>query len=143
MSRVSNWFGNKRIGYEKNTGKFQEEANTYAVKTPTSVTQGVHSHTSSQIPPSSAGSGGSFNLSRSRDMFSGETWAQRRFLLCFPVESLRHSVGSGGYKDNTGGGQMYSPQQIRANGGWQEAVSPSSVMSPTEGPGSIHSDTSS
>ena len=30
----------------------------------------------------------------------------------------------------------------QANGGWQEAVTPSSVTSPTEGPGSVHSDTS-
>ncbi|GAA6067805.1 pre-B-cell leukemia transcription factor 4 isoform X1, partial [Tachysurus ichikawai] len=30
---VSNWFGNKRIRYKKNIGKFQEEANLYAVKT--------------------------------------------------------------------------------------------------------------
>lgn len=32
-----------------------------------------------------------------------------------------------------------SPQ---ANGGWQDATTPSSVTSPTEGPGSVHSDTS-
>lgn len=31
---------------------------------------------------------------------------------------------------------------FQANGGWQEAVTPSSVTSPTEGPGSVHSDTS-
>lgn len=31
--QVSNWFGNKRIRYKKNIGKFQEEANLYAVKT--------------------------------------------------------------------------------------------------------------
>jgi len=30
---VSNWFGNKRIRYKKNIGKFQEEANLYAAKT--------------------------------------------------------------------------------------------------------------
>lgn len=29
-----------------------------------------------------------------------------------------------------------------ANGGWQDATTPSSVTSPTEGPGSVHSDTS-
>uniref|UniRef100_A0A8K9XLS0 Pre-B-cell leukemia transcription factor 1 n=1 Tax=Oncorhynchus mykiss TaxID=8022 RepID=A0A8K9XLS0_ONCMY len=33
VSQVSNWFGNKRIRYKKNIGKFQEEANLYAVKT--------------------------------------------------------------------------------------------------------------
>lgn len=31
---------------------------------------------------------------------------------------------------------------FQANGSWQEAVTPSSVTSPTEGPGSVHSDTS-
>ncbi|XP_078272146.1 pre-B-cell leukemia transcription factor 2-like [Rhinoraja longicauda] len=30
----------------------------------------------------------------------------------------------------------------QANGGWQDAATPSSVTSPTEGPGSVHSDTS-
>lgn len=30
----------------------------------------------------------------------------------------------------------------QANGGWQDATTPSSVISPTEGPGSVHSDTS-
>ncbi|XP_062035418.1 pre-B-cell leukemia transcription factor 4 [Lepus europaeus] len=30
VSQVSNWFGNKRIRYKKNTSKFQEEAATYA-----------------------------------------------------------------------------------------------------------------
>merc|ERR1719347_885077 len=32
VSQVSNWFGNKRIRYKKNIGKFQEEANMYAAK---------------------------------------------------------------------------------------------------------------
>lgn len=32
-TQVSNWFGNKRIRYKKNIGKFQEEANLYAAKT--------------------------------------------------------------------------------------------------------------
>lgn len=53
--QVSNWFGNKRIRYKKNIGKFQEEANIYAVKTAVSVAQGGHSRTSSPTPPSSAG----------------------------------------------------------------------------------------
>uniref|UniRef100_A0A6I8P6V0 PBX homeobox 2 n=1 Tax=Ornithorhynchus anatinus TaxID=9258 RepID=A0A6I8P6V0_ORNAN len=55
VSQVSNWFGNKRIRYKKNIGKFQEEANIYAVKTAVSVTQGGHSRASSPTPPSSAG----------------------------------------------------------------------------------------
>ncbi|XP_041428800.1 pre-B-cell leukemia transcription factor 2 isoform X3 [Xenopus laevis] len=69
VSQVSNWFGNKRIRYKKNIGKFQEEANIYAVKTAVSVTQGGHSGANSPTTPTSAGSGGSFNLSGSNDMF--------------------------------------------------------------------------
>lgn len=57
------------------------------------------------------------------------------------VESLRHTMGPG-YNDSLSANQIYSPREIRANGGWQEAVTPSSVTSPTEGPGSVHSDTS-
>ncbi|KAG7250811.1 hypothetical protein CRUP_036581, partial [Coryphaenoides rupestris] len=38
MEPVSNWFGNKRIRYKKNIGKFQEEANMYAAKTAVSAT---------------------------------------------------------------------------------------------------------
>uniref|UniRef100_A0A4X1V9X7 PBX homeobox 2 n=1 Tax=Sus scrofa TaxID=9823 RepID=A0A4X1V9X7_PIG len=142
VSQVSNWFGNKRIRYKKNIGKFQEEANIYAVKTAVSVTQGGHSRTSSPTPPSSAGSGGSFNLSGSGDMFLGMPGLNGDSYSASQVESLRHSMGPGGYGDNLGGGQMYSPREMRANGGWQEAVTPSSVTSPTEGPGSVHSDTS-
>ncbi|NXG20066.1 PBX4 factor, partial [Grallaria varia] len=33
VAQVSNWFGNKRIRYKKNMGKFQEEANIYSAKT--------------------------------------------------------------------------------------------------------------
>jgi len=39
VSQVSNWFGNKRIRYKKNIGKFQEEANLYAAKTAQAVWQ--------------------------------------------------------------------------------------------------------
>lgn len=34
------------------------------------------------------------------------------------------------------------PFVSQANGVWQDAATPSSVKSPTEGPGSVHSDTS-
>uniref|UniRef100_A0A3B3UBD9 Pre-B-cell leukemia homeobox 2 n=1 Tax=Poecilia latipinna TaxID=48699 RepID=A0A3B3UBD9_9TELE len=40
VSQVSNWFGNKRIRYKKNIGKFQEEANLYAMKTALGARQG-------------------------------------------------------------------------------------------------------
>ncbi|MEQ2269920.1 Pre-B-cell leukemia transcription factor 2, partial [Xenotaenia resolanae] len=43
VSQVSNWFGNKRIRYKKNIGKFQEEANLYAMKTALGARQGEDS----------------------------------------------------------------------------------------------------
>lgn len=39
LTQVSNWFGNKRIRYKKNIGKFQEEANLYAAKTAVNAAQ--------------------------------------------------------------------------------------------------------
>ncbi|XP_068425666.1 pre-B-cell leukemia transcription factor 2 isoform X1 [Clinocottus analis] len=66
VSQVCNWFGNKRIRYKKNIGKFQEEANLYAMKTALVVRHGEDSpHT-----PNSTGSG-SFSLSGSADLFIG------------------------------------------------------------------------
>ncbi|KAK2495545.1 hypothetical protein MC885_003057 [Smutsia gigantea] len=117
VSQLSNWFGNKWIHYKKNIGKFQKEANIYAVKTAMSVTQGGHSRASSPTPPSSAGSGGPFNLSGSRDIFLEMPRLNRDSYSASQVESLRHSMGPGGYGDNLGGSQMYSPQEMRANGG--------------------------
>ncbi|XP_078422773.1 pre-B-cell leukemia transcription factor 2-like isoform X4 [Cetorhinus maximus] len=114
VSQVSNWFGNKRIRYKKNIGKFQEEANIYAVKTAVNATAASqNSQANSPTTPTSAGSSGSFNLSGSGDMFMG-------------MQGLN--------------GDSYPGAQ--ANGGWQDAATPSSVTSPTEGPGSVHSDTS-
>uniref|UniRef100_H2YC37 Uncharacterized protein n=1 Tax=Ciona savignyi TaxID=51511 RepID=H2YC37_CIOSA len=43
VSQVSNWFGNKRIRYKKNIGKFQEEANLYAAKTAQAAVSAVQS----------------------------------------------------------------------------------------------------
>ncbi|XP_069491045.1 pre-B-cell leukemia transcription factor 2 isoform X2 [Ambystoma mexicanum] len=88
------------------------------------------------------GSGGSFNLSGSNDMFLGMPGLNGDAYQTSQVESLRHSMGAGGYGEGMVPGQMYSPRELRANGGWQEAATPSSVTSPTEGPGSVHSDTS-
>uniref|UniRef100_A0A8C1PV08 PBC domain-containing protein n=1 Tax=Cyprinus carpio TaxID=7962 RepID=A0A8C1PV08_CYPCA len=58
LSQVSNWFGNKRIRYKKNIGKFQEEANLYAAKTAVTAAQAVaaavqNSQTNSPATPSS------------------------------------------------------------------------------------------
>ncbi|XP_044837871.1 pre-B-cell leukemia transcription factor 2 isoform X1 [Mauremys mutica] len=142
VSQVSNWFGNKRIRYKKNIGKFQEEANIYTVKPAGSVTHGTQSGGDSPPTPSSAGSGGSFNLSSSSDMFLGLPGLNGDTYPPSQVESLRHSMSQGPYGEGLAPGQLYSPRDVRANGGWQEAATPSSVTSPTEGPGSVHSDTS-
>ncbi|XP_069093360.1 pre-B-cell leukemia transcription factor 2 isoform X2 [Pleurodeles waltl] len=88
------------------------------------------------------GSGGSFNLSGSNDMFLGMPGLNGDSYQASQVEALRHSMGAGAYGEGMVPSQMYSPREMRANGGWQEAATPSSVTSPTEGPGSVHSDTS-
>ncbi|ETE69831.1 Pre-B-cell leukemia transcription factor 1, partial [Ophiophagus hannah] len=153
VSQVSNWFGNKRIRYKKNIGKFQEEANIYAAKTAVTATN-VSAHGSqanSPSTPNSAGSSSSFNMSNSGDLFmsvqslNGDSYqgAQVGANVQSQVDTLRHVISqTGGYSDGLTASQMYSPQGISANGGWQDATTPSSVTSPTEGPGSVHSDTS-
>ncbi|XP_072246286.1 pre-B-cell leukemia transcription factor 1b isoform X2 [Leuresthes tenuis] len=116
VAQVSNWFGNKRIRYKKNIG-----------------------------------SAGSFNMSNSGDLFmsvqslNGDSYqgAQVGANVQSQVDTLRHVISqTGGYSEGLAANQMYSPQGINANGGWQDAPTPSSVTSPTEGPGSVHSDTS-
>ncbi|TRY97854.1 hypothetical protein DNTS_030331 [Danionella cerebrum] len=152
VSQVSNWFGNKRIRYKKNIGKFQEEANMYAARTAANATS-VSTHGSqanSPSTPNSAGSAGSFNMT-SGDLFmsvqslNGDSYqgAQVGANIQSQVDTLRHVISqTGGYSESLAASQMYSPQGISANGGWQDAPTPSSVTSPTEGPGSVHSDTS-
>uniref|UniRef100_A0A671QUY7 Pre-B-cell leukemia transcription factor 3-like n=1 Tax=Sinocyclocheilus anshuiensis TaxID=1608454 RepID=A0A671QUY7_9TELE len=129
VSQVSNWFGNKRIRYKKNIGKFQEEANLYAAKTAVTATQAVaaavqNSQTNSPATPSS-GSSGSYSLPGSGDMF------------------MSMSGLNGSYQPaqvpNTGQTQV---SHTPGNGGWHDAVTPSSVTSPIEGANSVHSDTS-
>lgn len=58
LLQVSNWFGNKRIRYKKNIGKFQEEANLYAAKTAVNAAHAVaaavqNSQTNSPTTPNS------------------------------------------------------------------------------------------
>ncbi|XP_056137780.1 pre-B-cell leukemia transcription factor 3b isoform X1 [Lampris incognitus] len=155
VSQVSNWFGNKRIRYKKNIGKFQEEANLYAAKTAVTAAHAAaaavqNSQTNSPTTPNS-GSSGSFSLPNSGDMFlsmqslNGDSYqgAQVGANVQSQVDTLRHVISqTAGYNDALGGNSMYSPHGIHANGGWQDATTPSSVISPTEGPGSVHSDTS-
>ncbi|KAM7391619.1 hypothetical protein PAMP_022298 [Pampus punctatissimus] len=155
VSQVSNWFGNKRIRYKKNIGKFQEEANLYAAKTAVNAAHAAaaavqNSQANSPTTPNS-GSSGSFNLPNSGDMFlsmqslNGDSYqgAQVGANVQSQVDTLRHVISqTAGYNDPLGGNTMYSPHGLNANGGWQDATTPSSVISPTEGPGSVHSDTS-
>ncbi|XP_028657528.1 pre-B-cell leukemia transcription factor 2 isoform X1 [Erpetoichthys calabaricus] len=134
VSQVSNWFGNKRIRYKKNISKFQEEANIYAVKTAIGATQGGDSPGT----PTSAGSGGSFNVSGSSDMFMGMQGLNGDSYPASQAESLGQAVAPGGYTDRLSASRLYSPREVRANGGWQDAATPTSLTSP----GSDHSDNS-
>ncbi|KAI4900604.1 hypothetical protein NFI96_019054 [Prochilodus magdalenae] len=153
VSQVSNWFGNKRIRYKKNIGKFQEEANMYAARTAVTAASASAQGSQANSPstPNSAGSAASFNMSNSGDLFmsvqslNGDSYqgAQVGANIQSQVDTLRHVISqAGGYSDSLAASQIYSPQGINANGGWQDAPTPSSVTSPTEGPGSVHSDTS-
>uniref|UniRef100_A0A8C4QRF4 Pre-B-cell leukemia homeobox 1a n=1 Tax=Eptatretus burgeri TaxID=7764 RepID=A0A8C4QRF4_EPTBU len=149
VSQVSNWFGNKRIRYKKNIGKFQEEANLYAARTAVSATSGVHHGSQANSPntPTSTGSSGSFSMPNPNDMFlgisnmNGDSYTGSSVTpnIQSQVDSLRHVMNqAGGYGDGMAANQLYSPPAMSANGGWQDATTPSSVTSPTEGPGSVH-----
>uniref|UniRef100_A0A673HBI6 Uncharacterized protein n=1 Tax=Sinocyclocheilus rhinocerous TaxID=307959 RepID=A0A673HBI6_9TELE len=69
VSQVSNWFGNKRIRYKKNIGKFQEEANLYAAKTAVTAAHAVaaavqNSQTNSPTTPNSGKLGSPFSCTQ-------------------------------------------------------------------------------
>ncbi|XP_064873274.1 pre-B-cell leukemia transcription factor 3-like isoform X3 [Oncorhynchus nerka] len=154
VSQVSNWFGNKRIRYKKNIGKFQEEANLYAAKTAVTATHAVaaaihNSQANSPTTPNS-GSSASFSLPNSGDMFmsmqslNGASYqgAQVGANVQSQGDTIRHAISQTvGYNDGLRH-PMYSPHSLNGNGGWHGAPTPSSVTSPNEGPGSVHSDTS-
>ncbi|XP_051981351.1 pre-B-cell leukemia transcription factor 3 isoform X2 [Xyrauchen texanus] len=155
VSQVSNWFGNKRIRYKKNIGKFQEEANLYAAKTAVTATQAVaaaiqNSQNNSPATPSS-GSSGSYSLSGSGDMFmslpslNGSSYQPAQIPSTGQTQgdSIRHTISQSlGYSDGLRGNPLYSPHGLNGNSGWHDAVTPSSVTSPIEGANSVHSDTS-
>ncbi|XP_062339781.1 pre-B-cell leukemia transcription factor 3 isoform X2 [Osmerus eperlanus] len=180
VSQVSNWFGNKRIRYKKNIGKFQEEANLYAAKTAVTAAHAVaaavqNSQANSPTTPNSGfqmkdeefqldtaesknsllsnmftGSSASFSLPNSGDMFmsmqslNGASYqgAQVGANLQSQGDTIRHAISQTvGYSDGLRH-PLYSPHGLNGNGGWHDAPTPSSVISPTEGPGSVHSDTS-
>ncbi|KAF7486464.1 Hypothetical predicted protein [Marmota monax] len=133
VSQVSNWFGNKRIRYKKNIGKFQEEANLYAAKTAVTAAHAVaaavqNNQTNSPTTPNS-GSSGSFNLPNSGDMFmnmqslNGDSYqgSQVGANVQSQVDTLRHVINqTGGYSDGLGGNSLYSPHNLNVStlGSW-------------------------
>ncbi|KAM9168703.1 pre-B-cell leukemia transcription factor 4 [Mergus octosetaceus] len=149
VSQVSNWFGNKRIRYKKNMGKFQEEANIYAAKTAVDATNVVAQGNQANSPstPNSASSG-SFKMTNSGDSFinlqsltsyqsspvGGNVQSQ--------MDSLHHVIHQTGRYDTIVGNPLYTTQRIDANGSWQDATTPSSITSPAGDPGSVNSDAS-
>lgn len=154
VSQVSNWFGNKRIRYKKNMGKFQEEANIYAAKTAVDATNVVAQGNQANSPstPNSASSG-SFKMTN-----SGDSFINLQSLTSYqssPVganvqsqmDSLHHVIHQTGRYDTIVGNPLYTTQRIdvrcaEANGSWQDATTPSSITSPAGDPGSVNSDAS-
>ncbi|XP_071392885.1 pre-B-cell leukemia transcription factor 4 isoform X3 [Centroberyx affinis] len=149
VSQVSNWFGNKRIRYKKNIGKFQEEANLYAVKTAVDAANvsAQASQANSPATPNSAGSSGSYSLSHTGDTYLGLRSLNGEGLSIAPslqpqVDTLHRATHlTGGYEELSGSG-LYTPHRLDANNSWQDTTNPPSVTSPPGPPGSVHSDTS-
>ncbi|XP_071259490.1 pre-B-cell leukemia transcription factor 3b isoform X6 [Salvelinus alpinus] len=142
VSQVSNWFGNKRIRYKKNIG-FQMKDEEFQLDSAESK--------NTLLTNMFTGSSGSFNLPNSGDMFlsmqslNGDSYqgAQVGANVQSQVDTLRHVISqTAGYSEALGVNTMYSPHGLNANGGWHDTTTPSAVISPTEGPGSVHSDTS-
>ncbi|KAL1772911.1 pre-B-cell leukemia transcription factor 4 [Sigmodon hispidus] len=120
VSQVSNWFGNKRIRYKKNTGKFQEEATMYTGKTSTATkARGPGGQASCQSTPS-PGSCGPFSLTSGGDM----------------VLTLRTLA----FHQPPPGVVCLQP---RAHNSWQRATTPQPTLSPAGDSGSVTSDVSS
>ncbi|KAM9780168.1 pre-B-cell leukemia transcription factor 4 isoform 2-T2 [Neosynchiropus ocellatus] len=155
VSQVSNWFGNKRIRYKKNIGKFQEEANLYAVKTAVDAANvsAQASQANSPATPNSgywlylpSGSSGSSSLFHTGDSYLGLRLLNGEGLNIAPslqqqVDTLHHATHlTGGYEELSGSG-LYTPLRLDANS-WQDTPNPPSVTSPPGPPGSVHSDTS-
>ncbi|KAM6914788.1 pre-B-cell leukemia transcription factor 4 isoform 3-T3 [Lycodopsis pacificus] len=147
VSQVSNWFGNKRIRYKKNIGKFQEEANLYAVKTAVDAAN-VSAQASQANSPATPNSGspGPYSLSHTGDAYlslrslNGEGLGIAPFLQP-QVDTLHRATHlTGGYEELSGSG-LYTPLCLDANS-WQDTTNPPSVTSPPGPPGSVHSDTS-
>ncbi|XP_047706650.1 pre-B-cell leukemia transcription factor 4 isoform X1 [Prionailurus viverrinus] len=115
VSQVSNWFGNKRIRYKKNMGKFQEEATIYTTKM---AVGGLGSQASCPSTPSS-GSSGPFPLTSARDAF----------VTLQTLASLRPAPAGGSLRSQARGSRL-------------GAAPPVLTASPSGDPGSINSDAS-
>ncbi|XP_039723931.1 pre-B-cell leukemia transcription factor 4 isoform X2 [Pteropus medius] len=110
VSQVSNWFGNKRIRYKKNMGKFQEEASIYTANTVADTTEGGGPRSQPSCPSTpSFGSSGHFPLTSARDaLITLQTLASPR--------------------PTPGGGSLWS----QSRGSWQGTTPPVST-SPSAG----------
>ncbi|XP_020560895.1 pre-B-cell leukemia transcription factor 1 isoform X2 [Oryzias latipes] len=147
VSQVSNWFGNKRIRYKKNIGKFQEEANLYAVKTAVDAAN-VSAQASQANSPATPNSGspGSYSMSHTGDTYLGLHSLNGEGLSIGPslqpqVDTLHRATHlTGGYEELSGS-DLFTPHRLDANS-WQDTTNPSSVTSPPDPPNSVHSDTS-
>nr|XP_021524882.1 pre-B-cell leukemia transcription factor 4 isoform X1 [Aotus nancymaae] len=117
VSQVSNWFGNKRIRYKKNMGKFQEEATIYTGKTAVDTTEvGVSGNHTSCLSTPSSGSSGPFPLPS----------AGGAFLTLKTLASLQPPPGGGCL-------------QSQAQGGWQGATPLPTTLPLAGDPGGINS----
>ncbi|XP_055739114.1 pre-B-cell leukemia transcription factor 1-like isoform X3 [Salvelinus fontinalis] len=153
VSQVSNWFGNKRIRYKKNIGKFQEEANLYAVKT--AVDAASVSAQASQANSPATPNSGSYSLSHAGDAaaaylglhpsnLNGDGEAVLNIAPSLqPQVDILHRVTrlTAGYEELTASA-LYAPHRLDTSNSWQDNTHPSCVISPPGPPGSVHSDTS-
>ncbi|KAA8585243.1 hypothetical protein FQN60_003937 [Etheostoma spectabile] len=118
VSQVSNWFGNKRIRYKKNIGKFQEEANLYAVKTAVDAAN-VSAQASQANSPATPNSGspGSYSLSHTGNAYLGLRSLNGEGLNMAPslqpqVDTLHRATHlTGGYEELSGSG-LYTPHRL-------------------------------
>ncbi|XP_012980779.1 pre-B-cell leukemia transcription factor 4 isoform X2 [Mesocricetus auratus] len=127
VSQVSNWFGNKRIRYKKNSGKLQEEATMYSEKTSVATkVRGSGGQTSCQSTPS-PGSCGPFPLTSGGDM-----------VLTLRTLAFLQPPPGGAFLQPPGGVCLQPP----AHSSWQRATTPQAASSPAEDSGSFNSDVS-
>ncbi|XP_078263567.1 pre-B-cell leukemia transcription factor 1-like isoform X2 [Rhinoraja longicauda] len=145
VAQVSNWFGNKRIRYKKNIGTETRYRSVGSSSPPAPRPAARSTCTSLESTLASYNVPSTGDLYMGMQALNGDSFQQTQVgaNVQSQVDSLRHVINqTGGYSDALGAGRMYSPQPLNTNGGWQDAATPSSVTSPTEGPGSVQSDTS-